>query len=81
MASLARKTRRYPSDMVDDELERIAPLMLGSGCRSRPWEVAFREVINAVRYPVRSGCGWRMLADPLRTLARGSCSRLFMTLK
>src|SRR5688572_30235519 len=27
----------------------------------RPREVEFREVINAVRYLVRSGCGWRML--------------------
>src|SRR3954468_20480833 len=26
-----------------------------------PAEVEFREVINAVRYLVRSGCGWRML--------------------
>src|SRR3954447_21061345 len=24
-------------------------------------EVEFREVINAVRYLLRSGCGWRML--------------------
>ncbi|EHH13623.1 putative transposase [Mesorhizobium amorphae CCNWGS0123] len=24
-------------------------------------EVDFREVVNAVRYLVRSGCGWRML--------------------
>lgn len=31
------------------------------GRMGRPWEVEFREVINAVRYLVRSGCGWRML--------------------
>lgn len=31
------------------------------GRRGRPREVDFREVINAVRYLVRSGCGWRML--------------------
>lgn len=31
------------------------------GRRGRPREVHFREVINAVRYRVRSGCGWRML--------------------
>lgn len=28
---------------------------------SGPREVRFREVINAVRYLVRSGWGWRML--------------------
>ncbi len=31
------------------------------GRRGRPCKIEFREVINAVRYLVRSGCGWRML--------------------
>ncbi|WP_194751931.1 IS5 family transposase, partial [Thermaurantiacus tibetensis] len=44
--------------------ERIAPLMPRPGRRGRPREVEFREVINVVRYLVRSGCGWRML--PIR---------------
>ena len=53
--------------------------------QGRPREVEFREVINAVRYLVRSGCGWRMLPvhfGPWQTvygwfreLARRSCSR------
>ncbi|MDG6094521.1 IS5 family transposase [Acetobacter sp. AN02] len=41
--------------------ERIAPLMPSLGRRGRPREVEFREVINAVRYLVRSGCGWHLL--------------------
>jgi transposase len=61
MARIARKTKRYPSDLTDEEWERIAPLMPKPGRRGRPREVEFREVINAVRYLVRSGCGWRML--------------------
>jgi len=61
MAKIARKTKRYPSDLTDEEWERIAPLMPKPGRRGRPREVDFREVINAVRYLVRSGCGWRML--------------------
>jgi transposase len=61
MAEIARKTKRYPSDLTDEEWERIAPLMPKPGRRGRPREVEFREVINAVRYLVRSGCGWRML--------------------
>ena len=61
MAKIARKTKRYPSDLTDEEWERIAPLMPKPGRRGRPREVEFREVINAVRYLVRSGCGWRML--------------------
>ena len=86
MAEIARKTKRYPSDLTDEEWERIAPLMPKPGRRGRPREVEFREVINAVRYLVRSGCGWRMLpvhfgplADGLRLVPaswRGaSCSR------
>src|SRR3954467_8530830 len=58
---VSRKTKRYPSDLTDEEWEAIAPLMPQPGRRGRPREVEFREVINAVRYLVRSGCGWRML--------------------
>ena len=61
MAAIAQKTKRYPSDLTDGEWERIASLMPKPGRRGRPREVEFREVINAVRYLVRSGGGWRML--------------------
>ena len=61
MARIAKKTKRYPSDLTDEEWGQIAPLMPKPGPRGRPREVDFREVINAVRYLVRSGCGWRML--------------------
>jgi transposase len=61
IAAIERKTKRYPSDLTDEEWERIAPLMPAPGRRGRPREIDFREVINAVRYLVRSGCGWRML--------------------
>jgi transposase len=59
MAKIAKKTKRYPSDLTDEEWERLAPLTPGR--RRQPREVEFREVVNAVRYLVRSGCGWRML--------------------
>jgi len=61
MAQIAKKTKRYPSDLTDEEWDCLAPLMPKPGRRGRPREVDFREVINAVRYLVRSGCGWRML--------------------
>src|ERR1700737_383636 len=61
MAQIAKKTKRYPSDLTDEEWTELAPLMPKPGRRGRPREVDFREVINAVRYLVRSGCGWRML--------------------
>ena len=60
MAQIARKTKRYPSDLTDEEWERIAPLMPKSAKRGRRRSTDFREIINAVRYLVRSGCGWRM---------------------
>jgi transposase len=61
MAKIAAKTKRYPSDLTDEEWERIAPLMPGALKRGRRRGADFREIINAVRYLVRSGCGWRML--------------------
>jgi transposase len=57
MAQIAKKAKRYPSDLTDEEW----PLMPKPGRRGRPREVDFREVINAVRYLVRSGGGWRIL--------------------
>lgn len=56
-----RKTKCYPSDLTDEEWDRPAPLMPKLGWRGRLREVDFREVINAERYLVRLGCGWRML--------------------
>lgn len=61
ISNIERKTKRYPSDLTDEQRERIAPLMPRPGRRGRPREVDFREVINAVHYLVCSGCGWRML--------------------
>src|SRR5476649_1129163 len=61
LAKIAKKTKLYPSDLTDEEWEQVAPLMPKPGRRGRPRTVEFREVINAVRYLVRSGCGWRML--------------------
>lgn len=71
MARIARKTKRYLSDMINEERKQIAPLMPGPRHRGRPLEVEFHEVINAVHYLVHSGCGWRMLPIPLRALAHG----------
>ena len=66
-----KKTKRYPSDLTDEQWLEIAPLMPKPGRRGRPREVEFHEVINAVRYLVRSGFGWRMLPihfGPWRTV-------------
>jgi transposase len=61
VAEIGKKTKRYPSDLTDEEWAQIAPLMPGSRRRGRPREVDLREIINALLYLVRSGCGWEML--------------------
>ena len=61
MADIARKTKRYPSDLTDAEWERIAPLMPKPPPRGRKPTVDFREILNAIRYMARSAGGWRML--------------------
>jgi transposase len=66
MVKIARRTKRYPSDVKDQAWARIAPLMPKPGWRGWPREVEFRERINAVRYWARSGCGWRMLPRHFR---------------
>lgn len=61
MAEIERKTKRYPTDLTDEEWAKIEPLLPGSGRTGRRREVDLREVLNAIRYLARTGCGWRML--------------------
>lgn len=61
MAAIERKTKRYPTDLTDEEWAKIEPLLPGPGRTGRRREVDLREVLNAIRYLVRTGCGWRML--------------------
>src|SRR5688572_12289306 len=61
VAGWPKSPGRPSADLTDEEWDRIAPLMPRPGRCGRPREVEFREVINAVRYLVRSGCVWRML--------------------
>jgi putative transposase len=61
MAEIARKTKRYPSDLTDEEWARLEPLMPKPPPRGRKPAVDFREILNAIRYMARSAGGWRML--------------------
>lgn len=61
MARIEKQTKRYPSDLTDEEWAAIAPFLpkpCRTGSRRR---TDLREVLNAIRYMVRSGCEWRML--------------------
>ena len=61
MAEIERKTKRYPTDLTDEEWTRIEPLLPKPARTGRPREIDFREILNAIRYTARSGGGWRML--------------------
>ncbi len=70
MAEIAKKTQRYPTDLTDEEWERIGPMLPGAARTGRPPGVDFREVLNAIRYLARAGCGWPM--DNKMATARAS---------
>jgi putative transposase len=53
--------RRYPTDLTDEEWQRIRPILPQPAKRGRKPKVNLREILNAIRYLARTGCGWRML--------------------
>ena len=57
----AFERRRYPTDLTDQEWQVIRPLLPPASPRGRRPGIDLREVLNAIRYLVRAGCGWRML--------------------
>lgn len=61
MARIRKKLKRYPTDMTDEEWSVIAPVLPQPSARGRPRKTDLREVVNAIRYLVRTGCGWEML--------------------
>ena len=61
LAEIERKTKRYPSDLTDEEWSAVSPLLPGAARTGRRRRIDLREVLNAIRYMVRSGCEWRML--------------------
>ena len=61
MAEIEKKTKRYPTDLTDEEWARIEPFLPGAAKSGRPARTDLREVLNAIRYLARSGGDWRML--------------------
>ena len=55
------KRNRYPSDLADDQWNRIRPLIPAPKPGGRPREVDMREIVNAILYLLRTGCAWRLL--------------------
>jgi putative transposase len=61
MAGIEKKTKRYPSDLTDEEWSAVEPLLPPASATGRRRQTDLREILNAIRYMVRSGCEWRML--------------------
>lgn len=61
VAKIRKKLKRYPTDMTDEEWSAIETLLPSPSKRGRPRKTDLREVVNAIRYLVRTGCGWEML--------------------
>jgi transposase len=60
-AARERLVKRYQTDLTDEEWQAIEPLMPGPARTGRHRAVDLREVVNAIRYLVKTGCEWRML--------------------
>ena len=57
--------KKYPSDLKDEQWERIVDFIPPAKPGGRPREVDMREILNGIMYVVRSGCSWRMLPNDL----------------
>ena len=55
----------YPTDLNDREWQLLEPLLPPPKPGGRPAKYPRREVVNAIRYVLRTGCPWRMLPHDL----------------
>jgi len=51
----------YPTDLNDTEYAQIVPLLETKSKRGRPRKVPYRQILNAIFYVLKTGCGWREL--------------------
>ena len=70
----------YPTDLTDVEWLILEPLLLAvlkQSNRGRRRQVELREVVNAIRYVLRTGCAWRLLPHdfPAWQTVYGYCRR------
>ena len=55
------ESRRYPTDLSDDEWRCISPHLPEPTGWGRPRLHGLRAILNAVFYVLKSGCPWRLL--------------------
>jgi putative transposase len=51
----------YPTDLTDNEWHMIEPLLPQASKPGRPRKHAWRSILNAIFYVLRTGCQWRCL--------------------
>ena len=55
------ESRRYPTDLSDDEWRCIGPHLPEPAGQGRPRLHCLRAILDAVFYVLKSGCPWRLL--------------------
>jgi putative transposase len=64
MKPVSHKTKRYASDLRDEQWEKLAALLPERrGQVGRPMRHALRTVVNAIFYVPRTGCQWANLPN------------------
>src|SRR5262245_20509497 len=61
VAMVTNARRPYPSDLTDAQWAKVRPFVVPDEPIGHPRELDTREVVNALLYPVRTGCQWRYL--------------------
>src|ERR1700744_6216610 len=55
----------YATDLTDEEYSLIERLIPGPKPGGRHLKYGRREILNAIRYVLRTGCAWRLLPHDL----------------
>src|SRR5829696_8117392 len=55
------ESKKYATDLSDDEWDYIEPYLPAPTGRGRPKIHGSRAILNAIFYVLRSGCPWRLL--------------------
>ena len=55
----------YSTDLTEAEWQILEPLVPPVKPGGRPAKYSRREVVNAIRYVLRTGCAWRLLPHDL----------------
>ena len=53
----------YPSDLTDEQWERLEPVFNAAGRRGRKHADDLRRVVDAMLYIAQTGCQWRYLPE------------------